>query len=997
MASSVPVIRGMEEEQEVARFLLERSKRRQEAQAAGFDRPYSRRDSGDDHPEKSSLLGGARERYSEGWDRPGSRRRGPPARIVLLGVAALCLSSAWVLYTAFRYALSDHAHENRWRSETIRPAQLRRPNRDRLANDPNMPPLRDEAAATGPMPDIRIDPPTDPLPFTFPPLSIRRRIEPVLEYEPIVSNSDAIEAWISNGVVSPSIRYPNEHPTRRYDVVISSVNGSDWEHRRQMLLYKNTKAPIGKVFESWPRLEKGKALTKKYTRLSKRTDGDAGENRFREIDELRYSARSAYHSLQDLSKIHLLIPSFFPPAPFDQPGSAGDKADSAPDGWEALQIQRSTFATESGRQQWGQLPQWLLTNHTNVLTGSQARLESSARAGNGNQTSVQLRVHHDWNLFEPNWLVNATLADTSRNALADWKEQVLPTFNSIAVESMLGSEGMAGLGDTFIHANDDMFFGPGLTSTSFSSPLFGPIIRLDPNLPVYGAQVSGPRSTGEWPSLEHSAWLLDQRFGKRARPYVLHVPRVYKTSLLRELRMTFAPSWRLTGEARFRNEDLQNRPELSTHFLAAHFVVERYREAMLWSFFILKMDENSDGYLSAEELSNHLLRRLGIQTSINSLADIQAQALSLEVWIPFPYRSALDDNKHVQSLQSLGLLPPGKTTFEFTASEGGYPYMTLHPFVHERPPPRPKYAGMGSKLGQEAREPWPRYHPREGKNRKSDGRFDRGRMATKVSIAGCMSGVAIDEQGRMKTEDVFKAWTFGQGEKCGDAIIVHLLSASGAAGMAAALPPADKMFPGVASNATHPQEPHLPLTPHWDRKAVPNESSLWTGEEAQERVLTDDVPDFSLASISARQSWSGLSQRAYAQRLLMRYQYTLAASPTEFYKLSTDFSTKQFFDSFNMDNVGFLCLNDDYRNDHVGRMRYQFQKWAKVAFPSRSPFENDVTDKDEEGPRLMHLQKQTVAQENLRQAEEAERKAAKKELQRVEEGKRPRPAYIGKG
>jgi hypothetical protein len=761
------------------------------------------------------------------------------------------------------------------------------------------------------------------------------------------------------------------------------------------MLYKNSKAPIGKILESWPRPKE--ARSDEDAHLVKRTDGDAGENRFREIDELRYSIRSAYHNLQDLSKIHLLSPSFFPPAPFDQPGPAEEKASSAPDRWEALHIQRSNFTTESGRQQWGQLPQWLLMNHSSVLTGSQARVESPSQPVNQSATPVQLRVHHDWDLFEPNWLVNATLADNGRNALAAWKEQVLPTFNSIAVESMLGSEGMSGLGDTFVHANDDMFFGPGLTSTSFSSPLFGPILRLDPNLLVYGAQVPGPRSSGEWPSLEHSAWLLDQRFGKRARPYVLHVPRVFKTSLLRELRMTFAPSWRLTGETRFRNEDLQNRPELSTHFLMSHFVVERYREAMLWSFFVLKMDENSDGYLSADELSRHLLQRLGIQTNINSLADIQAQALSLEVHIPFPYRSALDDNAHIQALQSLGLLPPGKSTFEFTASEGGYPYMTLHPFVHQRPPPRPKYAGMGSKLGQEASEPYPRYHPREGKDRKTDGRFDRGRMATKVSIAGCMSGIAIDEQGRMKTSDVFKAWTFGQGEQCGDAIIVHLLSASGAAGISAALPPPDKMFPGVASNASEPHEPHLPLTSHWNSKAVPNERSLWTGEEAEERVLPDDVPDFSLALISAHQSWSGLSQREYAQRLLMRYQYTIAGSPTEFFKLTSDFLTKQFFEGFDMDNVGFLCLNDDYRNDHIGRMRYQFQKWAKVAFPLKSPFENDVSPEEEEGARLLHLQKHTAAQENLRQAEEAERKALEKELARMRQGKRPRPAYIGKG
>jgi hypothetical protein len=51
--------------------------------------------------------------------------------------------------------------------------------------------------------------------------------------------------------------------------------------------------------------------------------------------------------------------------------------------------------------------------------------------------------------------------------------------------------------------------------------------------------VSQTDPDSEWKSLGTAAFLLDQRFGRRARPYLVHVAKAVSIPMLREVQMVF--------------------------------------------------------------------------------------------------------------------------------------------------------------------------------------------------------------------------------------------------------------------------------------------------------------------------------------------------------------------------------------------------------------------------------------------------------------------------
>lgn len=59
---------------------------------------------------------------------------------------------------------------------------------------------------------------------------------------------------------------------------------------------------------------------------------------------------------------------------------------------------------------------------------------------------------------------------------------------------------------------------------------------------------SGQDPEGEWPSLEFSNWLLDQRFGARKRPYLQHFAKAFSSPLMEEVAAIWGEE--LTGVSR---------------------------------------------------------------------------------------------------------------------------------------------------------------------------------------------------------------------------------------------------------------------------------------------------------------------------------------------------------------------------------------------------------------------------------------------------------------
>lgn len=922
--------------------------------------------------------------YYEGWNSHGERRNGRIRKSILVLIVAFCLSLAWLSYALGRYAFSVSQPSTAFKDAL---EELREyPNGPPTAGlkPPQVPALEVEEYEPGPRPDFQVLPPTTPLPFAFPPISDRRRVERVEAYEPFFADEQALEDWIAHGKVRPGFVISPSHPSRRHDVVVASVNGTDWEHARALEMYAQPN--VGAVNEFWrvapeapntlgpeaidaaqasanipagahastasfqpgatpsqvPARLAPRARPLKKPKIDYNPRPDVSENRFREIDELRYVVRSAHSHLKDMSTLHVLSPSFRPPRPFDMQSPEKAPVGTAPVDWEAPNKKHSVFIGEDGRLQWGQVPVWLNMSRAGVLVGNGAKLHDEHLAG--------LRVHHDWSIYTPNWLLNHSTAGSSDqgytlNTLVEWKQQVLPTFNSVAMESMLGNEGMAGLGDMFVYANDDMFFASDLSVSDFATPLHGPVVRFDHSLVVRARRVPDRYAKGEWPSLQHSAWLLDRRFGERVRAYVTHEPRAFSASLLREMRMTWAQEFRETAEERFRMQD-PFRPGLSTHFLFAHWVIERFREAMLWSFLVLKMDEDGDGLIDVNEFTANLLQPLGIQRGIGSFSDLTSADLSLTVNVAFPYRASLDDDEHLKQLDRASFPRPVKTEYSFTSSDG-YPFMTLHPFVQAKAPGRPAGGGRASGISQVGKETWPRYHPRPGLTRYTDKRYRPDRSACRLDLPACMGGLATDAQGRIKAEDLFTSWAFDKAEKCGDCLIVHLVGASGEAGLSSVLPPRGKHFSSAAGTSaeTTPQEPHLPLTPHWDVSKPPStQQTKYENPGAPlplDSPFAEDKPVFSANTISSNLGWSGESQRAFALRLLARYQFAIGEAPGEFFRMENTRSAKGFFEGLVAERGkhAFVCLNDDYAPAAARGIKKLFQTWAKGAFPERSPWE----------------------------------------------------------
>lgn len=134
---------------------------------------------------------------------------------------------------------------------------------------------------------------------------------------------------------------------------------------------------------------------------------------------------------------------------------------------------------------------------------------------------------------------------------------------------------------------------------------YGPVIRFDYSLPIWPHDPSEGAPDGEWRPLERSSYMLSLRFGYRGRPYTAHAPKLLSSPLLHEMS---AGMWRGSfGETAGRpfrglnpnplDEDDRRRGEMGRKggddvhpgYIFGNFVVERWREALLWSWVVARI------------------------------------------------------------------------------------------------------------------------------------------------------------------------------------------------------------------------------------------------------------------------------------------------------------------------------------------------------------------------------------------------------------------------
>ncbi|KAF7330908.1 hypothetical protein MVEN_02430400 [Mycena venus] len=208
-----------------------------------------------------------------------------------------------------------------------------------------------------------------------------------------------------------------------------------------------------------------------------------------------------------------------------------------------------------------------------------------------------VQVLHHSDVFRT---LESSLSDTEmENQGRAWRDRFVPSFNSLAIESQLAN--IEDLAPTIYYLNDDCFLLKPLSAGDFETPLYGSVFRIQFDLGVKSkppGQVSmGIDKEGEWPGLEYTNWLLDQRFGLRQRRYLHHVAKTLSTPIMRETAAVWAEEVAKTAEARFRGQGSQ----VNLVFLATWYTIEKHRESLLHSFIMLRADADADGVISPAE------------------------------------------------------------------------------------------------------------------------------------------------------------------------------------------------------------------------------------------------------------------------------------------------------------------------------------------------------------------------------------------------------------
>ncbi|KAF7336290.1 hypothetical protein MVEN_02177300 [Mycena venus] len=198
-------------------------------------------------------------------------------------------------------------------------------------------------------------------------------------------------------------------------------------------------------------------------------------------------------------------------------------------------------------------------------------------------------LHHDSELFH---LIPTGPGKPTSEQVYAWRNKTLPTFNRHVPVNLVGPKLLL-MVKLFtspperITLNDDNFMMLELPPSAYHSPLYGPVLLFQTDRLIISDDTGTFDGSSELRSLAWSNHLLDQRFGARRRPYVMHNARAFSLPLLHEASLAFGQYFSATPLSHFRGA-INTPPDLEVNmmFLASHFVVERHREALLWSWIV---------------------------------------------------------------------------------------------------------------------------------------------------------------------------------------------------------------------------------------------------------------------------------------------------------------------------------------------------------------------------------------------------------------------------
>ncbi|KAK0436583.1 hypothetical protein EV421DRAFT_1831355 [Armillaria borealis] len=556
---------------------------------------------------------------------------------------------------------------------------------------------------------------------------------------------------------------------------------------------------------------------------------------YRDHDELKYSIRSALAAFRDGVGNFYLLTS-------DTPAPSSDE--SLP------------------RLRYGQIPQWL-------------------SASDWNDGNVSLSIRHHSQFFLP-------------GAYAG------PTFNSFAIESQLGN--LCGVSENFIYMNDDFFFGGPVYPEDFYTPLYGPVLRFQYDIAVTPHNPSRAPGDGEWRPLDYSSHLLSKRFGLRPRLYIIHAHKSISLPIMHEMAVgMWAQEFEATARRPFRGmnghptatdkspKPVQDGDDVHPGFLFSNYLIDRAREALLWSWIVGRIGGNGtpSGYEDEDE-------DLWIPDLHGRRAwqELGGDWNSTRLRVQQPIRETLDQDRvedTVHSTREDGM----QSRYKFS-SQDGCPLQYTTPNLPGSPPrlaTNPHYKGHPPRPAPECEIIWTECFEKEGMPFES-------------------------------TSDMFIHVAFEK-VRCGDCIIRALLGASGPLGISEFLPPPDRKLSvsnSLANYVPTTAPPHLPL-----------------GSDYRDIDFSlDSVMGPWLAEVSIRRGLgTAVSVREWTMMVIQRYRYVVGELATRFTSITTIGAARSQLKSLK-DNADLrlVCINDDVeRPSSVDEVNELLHKWFDEKWP----------------------------------------------------------------
>lgn len=151
----------------------------------------------------------------------------------------------------------------------------------------------------------------------------------------------------------------------------------------------------------------------------------------------------------------------------------------------------------------------------------------------------------------PHWLAEHPRVQVVRSEEFFEHPEVLPTYNSQAVESQLHH--IEGLSEYFLYSNDDMFFGRSLTPDMFFSP--GGLTKFIEANTRIGLGDNNEVRSGFENSARVNRRLLNKRFGRITTRHLEHCAAPLRKSVIAEMEREFPEEFRATAASRFRAAD----------------------------------------------------------------------------------------------------------------------------------------------------------------------------------------------------------------------------------------------------------------------------------------------------------------------------------------------------------------------------------------------------------------------------------------------------------